>query len=436
MTTSPVATASASTSVGAPDKRTRNYVLGLLTVVYSCNFIDRQLLSILQESVKKEMLLSDSQLGLLSGFAFAMFYVIAGLPIARWADRGNRRNIVAGSLVVWSLMTALCGMAQNYWQLLASRIGVGIGEAGGSPPSHSMISDIFPPEQRATALSFYSVGINIGILFGFLLGGYLNEVFGWRVAFLVVGLPGILLGIVVRYTMAEPIRGLYSVGTYVHKPVPFFEVVSLLLSRKAFRHIAIGSGLAAFVGYAASTWMASFMIRSHGMATGELGVWLALTIGVGGGIGTFCAGMFADKLAKKDKRWYAWLPACAALAGLPFFIWTMLAANASTALTVHIGSVLVANAYLGASIAVMHGMVGAQMRAVSSAIFFLVLNIIGLGLGPWTVGVYSDFLFAEYGKESLRYSLLTVIPIVGVWASAHFFMAAKTLREDLAAAPA
>jgi MFS family permease len=418
------------------DQRSRYYLLGLLTVVYSFNFIDRQLLSILQESVKKEMLLSDAQLGLLTGFAFAMFYVLAGLPIARWADRGNRRNIVAGSLVVWSLMTALCGMAQNYWQLLAARIGVGVGEAGGSPPSHSMISDTFPPEQRATALSFYSVGINIGILFGFLLGGYLNEVFGWRVAFLVVGLPGVLLGVVVRYTIAEPVRGRYSLGTYVHKPVPFFEVVSLLVSRRSFRHIAIGSGLAAFVGYAASTWMASFMIRSHGMATGELGVWLALTIGVGGGIGTFCAGMFADKLAKKDKRWYAWLPACAALGGLPFFAWTMLAASSTTALTVHVGSVLVANAYLGASIAVMHGMVGAQMRAVASAIFFLVLNIIGLGLGPWTIGVYSDYLLAEFGKESLRYSLLTIIPIVGVWASVHFFLAAKTLREDLANAPA
>lgn len=414
----------------------RYYLLGLLTVVYSFNFIDRQLLSILQESVKKEMLLSDGQLGLLTGFAFAVFYVIAGLPIARWADRGNRRNIVAGSLVVWSLMTALCGMAQNYWQLLAARIGVGVGEAGGSPPSHSMISDTFPPEQRATALSFYSVGINIGILFGFLLGGYLNEVFGWRIAFLVVGLPGVILGAIVRYTMAEPIRGLYSATPYVAKPVPFFEVVSLLWSRKSFRHIAMGSGLAAFTGYAASTWLASFMIRSHGMGTGELGVWLALTFGIAGGIGTFCAGMFADKLARRDQRWYAWLPALAPIISCPFFIYMMLAESAAVALTVNIGSILVANAYLGASIAVMHGLVGAQMRAVASAIFFLILNIIGLGLGPFTVGVASDFLATEYGKESLRYAMLTIIPIVGVWASAHFFMAAKTLRADLAAAPA
>ena len=426
------------TNIGTakPSTSSRYYVLGLLTVVYSFNFIDRQLLSILQESVKKEMLLSDGQLGLLTGFAFALFYVMAGLPIARYADRGNRRNVVATSLVVWSVMTALCGMAQNYWQLLAARIGVGVGEAGGSPPSHSMISDTFPPESRATALSFYSVGINIGILFGFLLGGWLNEIFGWRVAFLVVGLPGVVLGAVVRYTMAEPIRGLYSATPYVAKPVPFFEVVALLWSRKSFRHIAIGSGLAAFVGYAASTWMASFMIRSHGMATGELGVWLAATIGVGGGIGTFCAGMFSDKLAKRDKRWYVWLPAFAGLCGLPFFICAMLAESATVALTVNLGSILVANSYLGASIAVMHGLVGAQMRAVASAIFFLILNIIGLGLGPFTVGLCSDFLSSEFGKESLRYAMVTIIPVVGVWSAAHFFLAAKTLREDLAAAPA
>ena len=420
---------------GEPDNRTRYYVLGLLTVVYSFNFIDRQLLSILQESVKKDMLLSDAQLGLLTGFAFAVFYVLAGLPIARWADRGNRRNIVAGSLVVWSAMTALCGMAQNYWQLLAARIGVGVGEAGGSPPSHSMISDTFPPEQRVTALSFYSVGINIGILFGFLLGGYLNEVFGWRTAFLVVGLPGVILGVIVRYTMAEPIRGLYSATPYVAKPVPFFEVVSLLWSRKSFRHIAMGSGLAAFTGYAAANWLPSFMIRSHGMATGELGVWLALTFGVGGGIGTFCAGMFADKLALRDKRWYAWLPALAPIISGPFFITMMLADNATVALTVNIGSILVANAYLGASIAVMHGLVGAQMRAVASAIFFLILNIIGLGLGPFTIGLVSDLLTAGFGKESLRYAMVSIIPAVGLWASAHFYLAAKTLRADLAAAP-
>ena len=186
----------------------RNYALVVLTLVYTFNFIDRQLLSILQESIKVDLSLSDSQLGLLTGFAFAMFYVTAGIPIARLADRSNRRNIVAISVGLWSFMTAISGFVQNYAQLLAARIGVGIGEAGGSPPSHLIVSDIFPPEKRASALAFYSTGVNLGILFGFLFGGWLNEFFGWRVAFMVVGVPGIILAIIVRATVREPVRGL------------------------------------------------------------------------------------------------------------------------------------------------------------------------------------------------------------------------------------
>ena len=186
----------------------RKYALVVLTLVYTFNFIDRQLLSILQESIKVDLSLSDSQLGLLTGFAFAMFYVTAGIPIARFADRSNRRNIVAVSVGLWSAMTAVSGLVQNYGQLLAARVGVGVGEAGGSPPSHSIVSDIFPPEKRASALAFYSTGVNLGILFGFLFGGWLNEFFGWRVAFMVVGIPGVLLAILLRTTVREPIRGL------------------------------------------------------------------------------------------------------------------------------------------------------------------------------------------------------------------------------------
>lgn len=420
---------------GYDQPRTRYYVLGLLTLVYSVNFIDRQLLSILQEPIKREMGLSDGQLGLLTGFAFAMFYVIAGLPIARYADRGNRRNIVAVSLGVWSLMTALCGLAQNYVQLLVARIGVGIGEAGGSPPSHSIISDIFTVENRATAMAFYSIGINIGILFGFLLGGWLNEVFGWRVAFMVVGLPGIALGLVVRYTMAEPIRGFSDKTIHVPQAVPFSAVVSLLWSRPSFRHIALGAGLAAFAGYAMANWMASFMIRSHGMSTGVLGTWLALTVGVAGGIGTFFSGVIADRLARKDRRWYVWVPTIAGLSAVPFFFWMIFAENSTTALLVNVIVVLSANAYLGSSIAVIHGLVGVQMRAVSSAILFLILNTIGLGLGPWLIGLYSDMLAAEHGRESLRLALATIVPLASLWAATHFFLASRSIREDLAAAP-
>jgi MFS family permease len=411
------------------------YALGLLTVVYSFNFIDRQLLAILQESIKSELSLSDAQLGLLTGFAFAVFYVTAGIPIARWADHSNRRNIVALSLTVWSGMTALSGIVQNYGQLLAARIGVGVGEAGGSPPSHSMISDIFPPQRRASALGFYSMGVNIGILFGFLLGGWLNEFFGWRVAFMVVGVPGIMLAILVRWSLAEPIRGLADNRLLSTEPTSFKQVLTVLWTRRAFRHLAVGSGLNAFVGYSITNWTASFMIRSHGMSTGELGTWLAMILGFGGAVGVFGGGLIADRLAPRDQRWYMWLPALAGLIALPFVVAIYMAESRYTALMCMVVPGVLSNVYLGNVIATSHGLVGLRMRAMSSAILFLILNIIGLGAGPWTIGMVSDYLSPTHGVESLRYAMLYILPVIGFWSVCHFYLASKTLREDLAAAP-
>jgi predicted MFS family arabinose efflux permease len=411
------------------------YALGLLTVVYSFNFIDRQLLAILQEAIKEELTLSDSQLGLLTGFAFAAFYVTAGIPIARWADRSNRRNIVALSLFIWSFMTAISGMVQNYIQLLLARIGVGIGEAGGSPPSHSIISDIFPPHRRASAIGFYSMGVNVGILFGFLAGGWLNEFFGWRVAFLVVGAPGILLAIIVRFTMAEPVRGLSEQREASGESVPTMEVLRVLWSRMSFRHMALAAALNAFAGYSISNWTASFMIRSHGMSTGELGTWLSLIIGLGGAIGVFGGGLLADRLAPTDKRWYTWLPAITGFFCVPFMASVYLVSNPYMALTLSIVPGLLFNVYLGNTIATTHGLVGLRMRAMASAILFLILNIIGLGAGPWTIGMLSDYLAPSLGQESLRYAMLYVLPAIMFWSACHFYLAARTLREDLAAAP-
>ncbi len=416
-------------------KSTSFYALGLLTVVYSFNFIDRQLLAILQESIKSDLGLSDSQLGLLTGFAFAVFYVTAGIPIARWADRSNRRDIVALSLLVWSGMTALSGMAQNYLHLLLARIGVGVGEAGGSPPSHSIISDIFPPSSRASALGFYSTGVNIGILFGFLLGGWLNEFFGWRVAFLVVGGPGILLAILVKTTLKEPIRGLADQREVSDEAVPFREVLALLWSRMSFRHLAMAAGLNAFASYSISNWSASLFIRSHGRSTGELGTWLALIMGLGGAVGVFFGGLLADRLAPRDKRWYVWLPAVTGLISLPFMIAVYLAEGPYTALACMIIPGILSNVYLGNAIATTHTLVGLRMRAMSSAVFFFILNMIGLGAGPWTVGLVSDYLAPSYGAESLRYAMLYVLPAISVWSIAHFYMASRTLREDLLNAP-
>ncbi len=413
----------------------RYYALILLTVVYSFNFIDRQLLAILQEGIKADLGLSDGQLGLLTGFSFALFYVLAGIPIAKLADKGNRRNIISISLFLWSFMTAISGFAQNYLQLLLARVGVGVGEAGGSPPSHSIISDIFPPKSRASALGFYSTGVNIGILFGFLLGGWLNEVFGWRTAFIVVGAPGIALAFIVRFTLKEPIRGLIEQRENLEEHASFKSVLALLWSRKSFRNLALGSALTAFVSYGLVSWTASFMIRIHGMATGELGVWLAMIIGVGGAIGVFGGGLLADKLAIKDKRWYAWLPALVGLIALPFIVLFCLAETSYSALYFMIIPSVLANVYLGNVIATTHGLVGLRMRAMSSAVLFLIINIIGLGLGPWSVGALSDYLAPTYQGESLRYAMLYILPIVSLWSICHFYSAAKNLREDLKNAP-
>ncbi len=416
--------------------RARYYALGLLTVVYTFNFVDRQLLSILQESIKADLLLSDQQLGLLTGFAFALFYTVAGIPIARYADRNNRRNVVAIAIALWSFMTAISGLVQNYLQLLLARIGVGVGEAGGSPPAHSMISDIFPPERRASALAFYSMGINFGILFGFLAGGWLNEFFDWRVAFFVVGAPGIVVALFVRYTLREPIRGLMEDRQDVATDTPFPEVLNLLWSRLSFRHLAIGGALNAFAGYSSSNWTASFMIRSHDMSTGELGTWLALIMGVGGAIGVFWGSYIAERLAKFDVRWYMWMPTITGMICVPFMIATYVVEGAYTALIVSIVPGVLFNVYLGNSLAMTHALVGLRMRAVASAILFFLINLIGMGLGPWGVGLLSDMLSAELGSESLRYAMLYLLPAAMGWSAVHFLLASRTLQKDLEAAPA
>lgn len=415
----------------------RYYMLGFLTIIYAVNFVDRQLLAILQEPIKEELLLSDGQLGLLTGFAFAIFYVTAGIPIARFADHANRRNIISVVLGLWSVMTAASGLAQNYWQLLLARIGVGVGEAGCSPPAHSMISDVFPLSARATALSMYSSGINIGILFGFLLGGWLNEFFGWRVAFMVVGLPGVVLAVLFRLTVKEPLRGMTESGQQMlpREPAKLGDVLALLWSRRSFRHLAMGGALSAFTGYGISSWLASYIIRSYGMATGELGTWLALTVGLFGAIGTFGSGMLADRLGRRDLRWYLWMPACAAVISVPAFVVAMMADSAVGTLVLNIVPTLLATVYVGSCIAMVHGLLASNMRAMGSAVFFFIINIFGLGLGPFSIGLLSDLLEPSLGTQSLRYAMISLVVVAGSWSVLHYTLAARSLREDLARAP-
>ncbi len=410
-------------------KAYRNYVLVLMTLVYAINFIDRQLLAILQDSIKADLGFSDTQLGLLTGFAFALFYVLAGVPIARWADRSDRRNIISLSIGVWSFMTAISGLAANYLHLLLARIGVGVGEAGCSPPAHSMISDIFPAEQRATALSTYSVGINIGIMLGFLLGGFLNEYYNWRVAFFVVGAPGILIALIFKFTVSEPIRGWSENRQVDNTSTPFGQVLKIIFKQRALVHLSLGAALSAFAGYGLTNWSASFFIRSFNVPTAELGIWLAVGVGLFGSIGTFGWGYLCDRYGRNDKRFYFWLPALAILLTVPFVLFSFGSSSVQTALILSLFPAMFTTGYLGAALAIFHGSVEPRMRATASALFFLILNVIGLGLGPTIIGAVSDYINPTYGNESVRYALLTIIPTACIWAAVHFYLASRAWQK-------
>jgi len=409
----------------------RNYVLVMLTLVYVFNFIDRQLLVILQESIKKELHLSDTQLGMLSGFTFAIFYVTLGLPIARLADKTNRRNTVAVSLGLWSIMTALSGTARNFLQLLMARIGVGVGEAGGSPPAHAMISDYFPPGKRSTALSIYSTGIYFGILTGFLMGGYLNQHLGWRMAFFALGIPGVIFSFLFYITVKEPRRGATdNDATLANKSHSFGEVLKALFSTNTFVFLAVATGLHVFCIYGVANWSPSFLSRLHGMKNADIGAVLGPVVGIGGAIGSFTGGFLTDHFGKRDKRLYLKIPAYATIISILCAVGFLFLQNTFLSILCLGLCTLLQSMYLGPSIAVVHNLVPASMRALSSAILFLVLNLIGLGFGPLVVGFISDWLTNSFGIESLRWGMSIIIP-VGVVAAAFFFISAKKLVLDL-----
>lgn len=409
--------------------RYRNYVLAMLTLVYVFNFIDRQIVVILGESIKKDMHLTDADLGWLSGVAFAFFYVILGIPIARAADRGNRKNVVTVSLTLWSIMTAVCGFAGNFFQLLLARVGVGIGEAGGSPPAHAMISDYFPPRKRSTALAIYSAGIYIGMMVGFVMGGYLNQSLGWRKAFMLVGAPGAVLAILLYFTVREPKRGATD-HAGVTETYSFLVVFKRLFSSPTFVFLAMATSLHVFCIYGLANWAPSFLSRLHGLTPAQRGLALGLASGIGGGIGSFGGGWLTDRFGKRDIRWYMRIPAIAVLLSVFFEVLALFSPN--TMLSV-IGFGFVSalqSSYLGPAVSVAHRLVPASMRAMASAWLFLCLNLVGLGLGPVVVGKISDFLAPSYGIESLRWAMSIVI-LVSFGAMALFFVTARKMKAEL-----
>ena len=409
----------------------RNYALALLTLVYIFNNIDRQILSILLQSIKVEFGVSDTQLGFLYGLAFAVFYSIMGIPFAMLADRYNRKKIVTASLTAFSALTALCGLVTQFWQLVVARFFIGIGEAGTNAPSHSMIADLFPANERATAMGIFALGVNISLMVGFFGGGWVNEIYGWRPAFLLAGIPGLALALLLAYTLKEPKRRVPVAAQKKPDVPPIGKILSFLWQRKSLRHIGMGAALQAFMGLGTVVWLPAFLVRSHGMNYGEIGTYLALVAGLVGAVGTFLGGYLADRLAKKDARWYLWLPAICILIVLPVAVTFFLTKNTTLAMFLWLIPAFLGGTNLGPVFATTQSLVPASMRAVTAATLLLMINLIGAGLGPQLVGIASDALEPTQGQESLRYALLGV-SCIALWIAFHYWRGAKHLRGDLA----
>ncbi|MFN3231866.1 MAG: spinster family MFS transporter [Alphaproteobacteria bacterium] len=409
----------------------RRYTMFLLVTVYTSSFIDRSIINILIQPIQDDFHVSDTAMGFLTGFAFAIFYATLGLPVARWADRSNRRNIIALAVTIWSAMTALSGFAQNFWQLALARVGVGVGEAGSSPPSHSMIADMYPLEERTSALAIYSWGIHIGIMLGAVLGGWIAETWGWRYAFFAVGFPGLLLALLVRFTIKEPARGQSGGAVVAQENIPFQDVFRHLWRVKSLRHTIIGCTLVAFVGYGVASWGAPFLMRSHDLTVGQVGLILGPIAGFMGIIGAFASGKAADRLSLRDARWTPWIVFVCKMAAIPFIIGFYLVGDFWVAIWFLPLTVALGATYQGSTFAMVQTLSPLRMRAQASAVLLFVINLIGLGLGPSAIGIASDLLAPYYGEESLRYALFGV-SMLGVWGAVHYYWAGKSYREDLA----
>jgi predicted MFS family arabinose efflux permease len=408
------------------------YVLGVLSVVYVFNFLDRQILSVLLVDIQQDLEVSDTLMGLLGGTTFALFYTLAGLPIARWADRGSRRTVLATGVAVWSLMTAACGMAQSYMHLLLARIGVGAGEAAGTPPSHALISDYYPPHQRARALAIYGISLHIGIFCGLAAGGWLNEQVGWRQAFVIVGVPGLLLAALVRLTVREPERGALDGITPPAQPQPLGETLRHLFSRRSYRLLLVGAAIVSLPGYAFSTWGPTFMRRVHDMGSAEVGLWVGLAT-LGGALGTYAGGALTDRFGAGDARWYMRLPAATKLVLIPVGLLVVFWPFGRPPLLLYAAFLFLGAFYSAPVWAMLQALAPPHMRTLSSAIFMFVSNLIGLGAGPLLVGVLNDLLAPRYGDEAIRYTLALVV-LVNVFGAGILWEAARTLREDLPSA--
>lgn len=439
--------------------RTSAWVLILMTLTYTSSFMDRTILSIIQHPIKEELGLSDTQLGLLGGFAFALFYSTLGIPVARLAERVDRRWLIAVSLTIWSIATAASGLARGFASLFALRVAVGVGEAGASPPAHSLITDFFAPRRRGTAFSIYSLGVPVGVLLGSIAGGYIAQAYGWRVTFAIFGAPGLLLAMLIPLTIREPARGRLDPGQPVEETPPDFQAVLQLFARKrALFHCVAGASAAAFGAYSILTFSAPFFIRSFGATLTEAGIFLGLTGGLSAGVGIFVSGILTDRLSLRDRRWAVWIPAIGLLLALPGYVLGFLAPTKEVAMAILLIPPALQYLYLGPTFGLMHNMVPPRMRATATALLYLAVNLFGMGLGPTLTGFLSDrFAGANFAGGDYAARCLTNPPVADVaalcrvaaadglrwalilatgaflWAAVHYLLAARTLRADLLA---
>ena len=413
----------------------RYYVLAVLTAVYTLNLVDRVLMILLLQPIKEDLHLSDTELGFLTGIAFGLFYAVVGLPIARRADRGNRVTISSVSIGLWGLTVMACLFVTSYPQLVAARIAAAVGESGCKPPTYSLVGDYFPnPIERTRAMAVYWLGSPLASLLAFLLGGRLNALYGWRMTFFVMGIPGLLLSLLVNRTVDEPRTHGQATRDFDPKsshPL-FLEVLGRLWQGRSTRHLSIGLILLYTMSFGLAPWYAAFLVRSHGMGTAELGIWLGLLFGLGGIAGVLLGGYSANRWFAKSEGRQMRMTAVTLAALVPCFIAFLLVPQKEGALAALVPLVLTFNLFFAPTYALLQRLVADDMRATTLAVVMLLANLIGMGVGPQVVGMLSDAFVPLAGKESLRYAML-IMSFVAVWAAYHFWQVGSTAEEDLAA---
>src|SRR5882757_1397683 len=419
------AAAGADITVRQPARR--YFVLGLLTIIYALNFLDRTIFNVLIEPIKKEFTLSDTTMGLLAGFGFVLFYSLVGIPIARVADRLNRRNIVAVAFAFWSAMTFLCGMATSVTTLALARIGVGIGESAGTPASQSIVADLFSKNERPRALGIYAIGTYLGVFLGYFIGGYVNQHYGWRMAFFTAGLPGIALAAVLWLTISEPKRGAMAEN---FTPEPLGPTIGFLASQKTFVIVLIGFCLTTFTNYATGAWIPPFLARVHHLSSAEIGTYAGTFKGLAGMAGTLVGGLVVARIGQRDDRWKLWAPAITSGLAGPVFAVCMLTQSFALMVTALALTSFLVGFHLGPIFAIAQTVAKPSMRALASAIVLLTATCFGQGIGPLAVGIINDALRGAYGADAVRYSLLSAA-VTTTLGALLFVWAARWIRADI-----